>query len=225
MELPLILNLYLISACELILLGVGVIGFLVLEVAGIDAISLIFEEILPVEIIDEDMNFVGDLIMDVIVMNPIHHDLKTASSDLHTPQHLEGDVGIDEGIEEDVCILLLAGQDDLVNLSKFLESPCDILRIQLCFFKIRCAVRIWSIKGNGYANDGKIIPITKSFISQLILQMCDKNTVIKQFLNPRLVCLLNEVGDLTIIVDLYRQGGTIEKTDENSLFTVDLLLS
>lgn len=88
------------------------------------------------------MNFVGDLMMDVVVMNPIHHDLETASSNLHTSQHLEGDVGIDEGIEEDIRILLLAGQDDLVNLSEFLENPRDILRIKLCFFKKWCAVRI-----------------------------------------------------------------------------------
>ena len=55
--------------------------------------------------------------------------------------------------------------------------------------------------------------------------MCDKDTVIQQFFNPRLVWLFREVRDLTIIVDLNRQEGTIEKTEENSLFTVDLLLS
>lgn len=55
--------------------------------------------------------------------------------------------------------------------------------------------------------------------------MCNKDTVVQQFFNPRLVGLLREVRDLTIIVDLYKQEGTIEKTEENSLFTVDLLLS
>lgn len=55
--------------------------------------------------------------------------------------------------------------------------------------------------------------------------MCDKDAVIQQFFNPRLVWLFREVSDLTIIVDLNRQESTIEKTEENSLFTVDLLLS
>ena len=154
MELPLVLDLYLISACKFILLGVGVIGLLILKVVPICFIPLIFEEVLPVEIIDEDMNFVGNLVMNVVVMHPIHHDLETASSDLHASQHLEGYICIDEGIEEDIRILLLSSQDDLVNLSKFLESPRYILRIQLCLLEERCAVRICGVKGNGYANDG-----------------------------------------------------------------------
>lgn len=154
MELPLILDLDLISASKFILLGVGVVGFFILEVAPIYFIPLIFEEVLPVEIIDEGMNFVGDLMMNIVVMDPIHHDLETASSDLHASQHLEGYIGVDEGIEEDIRILLLSSQDDLVNLSKFLESPGDILRVQLCLLEERCAVRICGVKGNGYANDG-----------------------------------------------------------------------
>ena len=90
-----------------------------MEVVAVNSVPLIFEEILPVEVINEDMNFVGDLMMDVVVVNPIHHDLETASSDLHTSQHLKGYVGIDEGIEEDIRILLLSSEDDLVNLSEF----------------------------------------------------------------------------------------------------------
>lgn len=153
MELPLILDLNLISACKFILLRVGVIGLLILEVVPIYFIPLIFEEVLPVEIIDEDMNFVGNFMMNVVVMHPIHHDLETSSSDLHASQHLEGYISVDEGIEEDIRILLLSSQDDLINLSKFLESPRDILRIQLCFLEERCAVRVCGVKGNGYAND------------------------------------------------------------------------
>lgn len=154
MKLPLILNLYFISACKFILLGVGVIGLLILEVAPVYFIPLIFKEVLPVEIIDEDMNFVGNFMMNVVVMHPIHHDLEAASSDLHASQHLERYIGVDEGIEEDIRILLLSSQDDLVDLSKFLESPGDILRVQLCLLEERCAVRICGVKGNGYANDG-----------------------------------------------------------------------
>lgn len=133
---------YLVSACKFILFRVGVIGLLILEVVTIDFIPLIFEEIFPVEIIDEDMNFVGNLMMNVVVMDPIHHDLETASSDLHTSQHLEGYIGVDERIEEDIGILFLGSQDDLVYLSKFLESSLDILRIQLSLLEKRGAVRI-----------------------------------------------------------------------------------
>ncbi len=72
--------------------------------------------------------------MDVVVVYPIHQDLQTASAELGVPEHLVGDVGVDEGVEEDVCVSPLVSHDDLVYLTKLLEDTRDVRIIELCLF-------------------------------------------------------------------------------------------
>ena len=55
--------------------------------------------------------------------------------------------------------------------------------------------------------------------------MADENVVFQQFADFGLVGFFIEVCDLMIIVDLGGMMFTMEKTEEKSLLTVDLLLS
>lgn len=80
-------------------------------------------------------------------MHPIHQDLQTAPSKFGMAQHLICDVGVDEGVEEDVCVGAPVGHDDLVYLTELLKDTRDVRVVQFSLLVGR-AVRVGREQGH-----------------------------------------------------------------------------
>jgi hypothetical protein len=162
--------------------------------------------------------------MDVVVVHPVHQDLETATSKLGVAEHLVGDVGVDEGVEEDVGVVALVSHDDLVDLSELLEDAGDVRVVQLCPL-IGRAVRVGREQRHRDADDGQVVAVAQSLIPQLVDQVGDKGLVVEQPADAGLLRLLAELRDLLVTVDLSHPRLTMENTEEKRRLTVDLFLS
>lgn len=91
--------------------------------------SFVIEEVFPVEAVDEEVHLSRYFRMDVVVVHPVHQDLQASAPDLGASQQFIGDVGVDEGIEEDVGVGPVVSHYDLVYLSEFLENACYVIVI------------------------------------------------------------------------------------------------
>jgi len=87
-------------------------------------------------------------------------------------QHFEGDVGVEEGVEEDVDFLLGSCEYDLADFSEFREGGGDILVVHLGFFQWRGAGVVGvgvGVDFEGESYDGEAVGVEETFISKFVL--------------------------------------------------------
>jgi hypothetical protein len=174
LEVPLVLDLDVVSAGQLVLLGGAAALLAGAGLRAVAAAAPVVEEVLPVEAVDEDVHVGGDLGVDVVVAHPLHQDFEAAAADLGVAQHLVGDVGVDEGVEEDVGVLPVVAQDDLVDLAELLEDPPDVALVQLRPLRVGIA----AAEGHRDADDGQVVAVAQPLASQLALDVAHEGLVI-----------------------------------------------
>lgn len=70
-----------------------------------------------------------------------------------------------------------------------------------------------------------MIAIKESLVPEFVVEVGEEEGVVEESIDSGLMVLLGEGSDFLVVVDLARDMLTMEKTDENSRFTVERLLS
>lgn len=126
LELLLVLDLDIVAAGKLVLFG----GVVVLLSVVVQLLAFVRVERLPVDGAEIGVNLVGQFTGVFVVPHPARLQLETVASQQHSVEELKGDVGVEEGVVENVGLLAVPAEHHLVELPETQESVGEIAVVQ-----------------------------------------------------------------------------------------------